>query len=187
MGRDLARKMRHVHLQVSIHAPTWGATSPRRTHICALLFQSTRPRGARPLDHHHVAVGGVVSIHAPTWGATEAPPQKWVAIGGFNPRAHVGRDALVAEAWAEMRLVSIHAPTWGATATRDELVSRCKSFNPRAHVGRDMDLLRGNVLKESFNPRAHVGRDLKLLTVYTDKTEVFQSTRPRGARLQLTG
>ena len=75
---------------VSIHAPTWGATlhfirgcngnsfNPR-AHVgrdrarfslhLVLLFQSTRPRGARP------AMDKILLIYK-----------------GFNPRAHVGRD-----------------------------------------------------------------------------------------------
>ena len=33
-------------------------------------FQSTRPRGARPLHPHGLGAYVTVSIHAPTWGAT---------------------------------------------------------------------------------------------------------------------
>ena len=33
---------------VSIHAPAWGATSWDQRGVPSLLFQSTRPRGARP-------------------------------------------------------------------------------------------------------------------------------------------
>ena len=55
--------------EVSIHAPTWGATCAPSLSACSLLFQFTRPRGARRAErdacgHCHV------SIHAPTWGAT---------------------------------------------------------------------------------------------------------------------
>src|SRR5690606_41518670 len=60
--------------------------------------------------------------------------------------------------WAQW--VSIHAPAWGAT-----------------HRGR---ILRR--AKESFNPRARVGRDPKKLTVRDVASNMFQSTRPRGAR-----
>ena len=100
----------------------------------SLVFQSTRPRGARPRRDHcdtfctgfnprahvgrdaeHVApVEDVtVSIHAPTWGAT----QRWQLPQlhcGFNPRAHVGRDDGETISGGVV-LVSIHAPTWGAT------------------------------------------------------------------------
>ena len=103
-------------VQVSIHAPTWGATSVfadeacivlgfnPRTHVgCDLqvlvvsllffVFQSTHPRGVRRSATVASAGEIVVSIHAPTWGATEG--------GRRSP---------------EIRPVSIHAPTWGATS-----------------------------------------------------------------------
>ena len=76
---------------VSIHAPTWGATKsalflsevngfqsthPRgvRPMLAAEIakhrtFQSTHPRGVRP-GANGAARPWVVSIHAPTWGAT---------------------------------------------------------------------------------------------------------------------
>ena len=78
---------------VSIHAPARGATrldieqrfacpgfNPRaragrdplspapRWH--GALFQSTRPRGARPMESARQSLGRVVSIHAPARGAT---------------------------------------------------------------------------------------------------------------------
>ena len=56
---------------VSIHAPTRGATRVEAPQVLlADVFQSTRPRGARP----GLGVGDLlivaVSIHAPTRGAT---------------------------------------------------------------------------------------------------------------------
>ncbi len=56
----------------------------------ARKFQSTRPRGARPIAAK--AIGEtVVSIHAPTRGATNAIVE-YFDMTGFNPRAHAGRD-----------------------------------------------------------------------------------------------
>ena len=99
---------------VSIHAPTWGATSMCLSYTDKHLFQSTRPRGARRLSAHGTKSGGDhVSIHAPTWGATHwlhdtcnwrmfqsTRPRGARRPSGrhrhqepcFNPRAHVGRD-----------------------------------------------------------------------------------------------
>ena len=114
MGRDSSSPAAAARSrQVSIHAPTWGATEK----IVIIPVK----RG--------------VSIHAPTWGATinkvmyngiscfnprahvgrdvarQHPPQQHP---GFNPRAHVGRDAEASAAKPHPK-VSIHAPTWGAT------------------------------------------------------------------------
>ena len=55
---------------ISIHAPTWGATLAQREALTKLLFQSTHPRGVRPL-------AGVHSPHALY----------------FNPRTHVGCES----------------------------------------------------------------------------------------------
>jgi len=60
------------------------------------------------------------------------------------------------------------------------LVLRC--FNPRARVGRDPSILCVTPYVKSFNPRARVGRDHIGLVGGIDRA-VFQSTRPRGARL----
>ena len=54
---------------ISIHAPTWGAT-PTTLSICSpRLFQSTHPRGVRPLSRE-----------------SGQQPRN------FNPRTHVGCD-----------------------------------------------------------------------------------------------
>ena len=56
---------------VSIHAPARGATDPRRRRPgCCVLFQSTRPRGARRRSDFGLDCG----------------------LTCFNPRAREGRD-----------------------------------------------------------------------------------------------
>ena len=121
---------------VSIHAPTWGATRISLILIPTMWFQSTRPRGAR-------RACSISSARVPR----------------FNPRAHVGRDRK-RQLKSSARRVSIHAPTWGATSSVFSCLSSMGGFNPRAHVGRDL------------SP-----------TVSTLSMSTFQSTRPRGARL----
>ena len=54
-------------------------------------------------------------------------------------------------------------------------------FNPRARVGRDAAPERGASGDARFNPRARVGRD-GCISIGYGAAEVFQSTRPRGAR-----
>ena len=83
-----------MSILVSIHAPTWGATSVCTLTRAETLFQSTHPHGVRQAVLGS-SIGALnVSIHAPTWGATYiATPTK-------------GSQG-----------VSIHAPTWGATQT----------------------------------------------------------------------
>ena len=78
------------------------------------LFQSTRPRGAR-----HQLVSGQrrphgVSIHAPARGATAPSIPSRSGQGRFNPRAREGRDPGTFEMDIGIE-VSIHAPARGAT------------------------------------------------------------------------
>ena len=71
VGRD-GRIMRVAPvISVSIHAPAWGATKQSKAMTTDIKFQSTRPRGARPI--HDIMTG---------------------YSSGFNPRARVGRDLL---------------------------------------------------------------------------------------------
>ena len=145
------------HSDVSIHAPTWGATPsvfvmrvisqfqstrPRGArlpcegaHKVEVMFQSTRPRGARPLLPGNIPLGVHVSIHAPTWGATPSRLRK-----------------------SRPQDVSIHAPTWGAT------------------------IASGNVLEHvTVSIHAPTWGATNVLT-RSVMSFVFQSTRPRGAR-----
>ena len=145
---------------VSIHAPAWGATSvlcapgrgagrfnPRArvgrdsslriNSICKILFQSTRPRGARHAIFRIVPDRGQVSIHAPAWGATRRSRGRlrrarvsihapaWGATRGQERRHHRDQVSIHAPAWgatlapssaSAASTVSIHAPAWGATA-----------------------------------------------------------------------
>ena len=55
-------------------------------------------------------------------------------------------------------------------------------FNPRARVGRDGSPAIIDGICLCFNPRARVGRDLNIL-IHSPDCYKFQSTRPRGARL----
>ena len=55
------------------------------------------------------------------------------------------------------------------------------TFNPRAREGRDNTFLSPSRIRRSFNPRAREGRDA-VLHFPVHAWNVFQSTRPRGAR-----
>jgi len=101
--------------RVSIHAPAWGATKrPNMKSIDDMLFQSTRPRGARLSYAFSGVAEEQVSIHAPAWGATQLRLKTFSPHRCFNPRARVGRDD-----------------------TPCNRRSQRARFNPRARVGRD--------------------------------------------------
>ena len=59
-------------------------------------------------------------------------------------------------------------------------------FNPRAHGGRDSVVLPPVLSVVSFNPRAHGGRD-RVDNRRLHGAQLFQSTRPRGARPARSG
>ena len=130
---------------VSIHAPAWGATFPRRDsrsfRVCfnprtrvgcdpsitasapsPHLFQSTHPRGVRQAHAAELMPSLGVSIHAPAWGATgcsgtRASSRTRVSIHAPAWGATSGTRAVPATQGA----VSIHAPAWGATLQRAAL------------------------------------------------------------------
>ena len=129
----------------------WDALSP-------LSFQSTRPRGARP-DQQQNYFNALKFQSTRPRGARRTCSATALRPPCFNPRARVGRDVGVDQ---QQRVVgvSIHAPAWGATS----------------------HMCRPSTCRSGFNPRARVGRDIKAGTI-RDRAGKFQSTRPRGARL----
>ena len=93
--RGVRRKRYKVQFEsndVSIHAPTWGATTFWCVSVEIVAVSIHAPTWGATLSSRSETGAGTVSIHAPTWGATTV----------FQ------LDRLP-------RLVSIHAPTWGAT------------------------------------------------------------------------
>ena len=117
MGRDL----KHINMitlaEVSTHAPAWGATAFATGRPYTGRFQPTRPHGAR----RSILV-------------TLCP------LKCFNPRARMGRDALLA-------LLSLFL----------------RSFNPRARMGRDLSASTLLIKGLGFNPRARMGRDTAVI------------------------
>ena len=125
-----------------------------------LTFQSTRPRGAR-LFHAPKFGGFVVSIHAPTWGATDIHRHTPRQSSRFNPRAHVGRDYV--------------------NFINDKPIG---SFNPRAHVGRDCS---ADTILRAIEVSIHAPTwGATFCCARNMYNKMFQSTRPRGARQQIT-
>ena len=130
--------MRHKDLwevsynDVSIHAPAWGATrlAGHRTDEIR-VFQSTHPRGVRPMD-------GKMSEVAQSFQSTH--PR------GVRPK-HLRANI-------SMRTVSIHAPAWGATES-PQIVAQIRCFNPRTRVGCDRFARSGGAKQvfQSTHPR----------------------------------
>jgi len=169
------------------------------------VFPSTRPHGARPGGPDNLPVLREVSIHAPTRGATmlraaRRPTMPWFqstrphgarlqprvshkqGSGGFNPRAHTGRDTISIPTSGDGLTFQSTRPHGARPAPCPTWCHRPTCFNPRAHTGRDADWRAGATPWPRFNPRAHTGRDPRHRYARAGMLW-FQSTRPHGARL----
>ena len=127
-----------------------------KSPLATTRFQSTRPRGARHQTFLQTKDEKSFNPRAHV-GRDGCPDRSRSARCSFNPRAHVGRDEQILHR-AVHRHVSIHAPTWGAT---------------QAPLARQR---RGDV-----SIHAPTWGATKLRWLVSDE-EMFQSTRPRGAR-----
>ena len=143
------------------------------------LFQSTHPRGVRPI-----------------WDG------RLPSATSFNPRTHVGCDkSFLFKAMSMFMFqsthprgvrrnqfhytlfydgVSIHAPTWGATDMPD-FVCQLNEFQSTHPRGVRPMVRRIPIGYCGFNPRTHVGCDSSCIRMYMSVSG-FQSTHPRGVR-----
>ena len=121
-----------------------------------IWFQSTRPRGARPLVDSSTCAIACFNPRARV-GRDVRRILRRGRRGGFNPRARVGRDDFLNAAPIHV-IVSIHAPAWGAT-------------------GRPGD---GSSPSPVSIHAPAWGATARLPNMM--KPPSFQSTRPRGAR-----
>ena len=114
--------LRQLHAaEVSIHAPTWGATKGRYSISETAKFQSTHPRGVRRAQAW-LSWGWHRFNPRTHVGCDQAFSRLQALLRCFNPRTHVGCDSWLVGC-RHFMLVSIHAPTWGATDRRIEHMS----------------------------------------------------------------
>ena len=165
---------------VSIHAPTGGATRPTRCRRPQRCRFNSRAHGGR--DHLRLAAARRqdVSIHAPTGGATWNITQISVPRG-FNSRAHGGRDTDTLVVKPRVQQVSIHAPTGGATRTTERGQLGRRGFNSRAHGGRD-EKNPMSITSNIVSIHAPTGGATSCSAPAPRVPPRFQFTRPRGAR-----
>ena len=203
-GRDILTLHKMADLKdVSIHAPARGATR----ELCGLgvfarEFQSTRPRGARPVSSSSSSICSsfqstrprgarhACGIIAPHHAKFQSTRPRWarhhrllfggrdIAVSIHAPARGATIDRHVAEAARER--VSIHAPARGATRFEGAIGRRQKfqSTRPRgARPGVIWPRYRC-LMFQSTRPRG--ARPLQSWNKLAEF--MFQSTRPRGAR-----
>ena len=114
-GATVAAKEEATIYPISIHAPVWGATVRLSDKELALLFQSTRPCGARHALPILILRRSSHFNPRARVGRDRFILTRAARMRHFNPRARVGRD--ICEPTLENKAgISIHAPVWGATA-----------------------------------------------------------------------
>ena len=147
-----------MHVEISIHAPQWGATG----------------RSGQAYD------GELISIHAPQWGATRRNGAKAGQPAGFQSThpSGVRRFPLVVALGRELFQsthpsgvrrgfqaecgalhISIHAPQWGASAFSFLQGSSSRSFQSTHPSGVRRWPPRSRRRTVHFNPRTPVGCD----------------------------
>ena len=144
-------------MEISIHAPAWGATRSPRFFPPTQVYFNSRPR-----------VGG---------DADEGSGRRKRAY--FNSRPRVGGDGVDQELLMLTAHISIHAPAWGATCAWRRFLAMSLRFQftpPRGGRRRFQTPLHST---KNFNSRPRVGGDAAAFGGW-GAGMTFQFTPPRG-------
>jgi len=159
-GRDVMTAIDRFDPDVSIHAPTRGATCFSTRHrLLGIVSIHAPTRGATLATAARMSAS--VSIHAPTRGATNIRPVKSGTMSLFQfTRPRGARRTCPVCGVAKILVVSIHAPTRGATAA--SVAWRCIDWFQftRPRGARQSATMR-SLSARCFNSRAHAGRDAR--------------------------
>ena len=105
-----------IIIQVSIHAPAWGATAFKPFTCTVPICFNPRPRMGSDALTYAPKTPGFLFQSTPPHGERR---KRFLSLHrlypSFNPRPRMGSD-LVHGMGLISPLVSIHAPAWGATA-----------------------------------------------------------------------
>ena len=191
-----------TYFEISIHAPTKGATYRGDIYLIHEEISIHAPtKGATKFNPHPVAIN-VISIHAPTKGATIPLVISIIGISEFQSTLPRRERQVKNSGEFKTRDISIHAPTKGATSYNYRQRRENEYFNPRSHEGSDFKMTKDRLQQLDFNPRSHEGSDTVSKDFYPDlfisihaptkgATQkklciiccwVFQSTLPRRER-----
>ena len=166
-----------------------------------IMFQPTRPHGARQYFLHSFFCFYAVSTHAPAWGATllyyinayedgfnprarmGRDPNNSLACRAtrcFNPRARMGRDGRKESPIFIVSRVSTHAPAWGATAISVKIYNKTQVSTHAPAWGATHVFPHGGI-KISVSTHAPAWGATHSRSCHTP-IMLFQPTRPHGAR-----
>ena len=149
-----------IRLDISIHAPTRGATDKQQWYAYTVHFNPRSHEGSDVPEFGIQVKSYEISIHAPTRGATPERPAQPYRDPEFQSTLPRGER-----------------PT---AAIRSDL--GMVYFNPRSHEGSDLRRQDSASDQFNFNPRSHEGSDWGAY-LREHGFRRFQSTLPRGERL----
>ena len=145
-----------------------------------VLFQLTRPRGARPQSAKDSVSSLWFQLTRPRGARPYLPRPTWPKHTCFNSRAREERDWWESHGVDVVRRFQLTRPR-GARHMLPCGTSMQLGFNSRAREGRDrVGQLRVR-RRAGFNSRAREGRDVDN-PPFSILSKMFQLTRPRGAR-----
>ena len=143
---------------ISIHAPARGATVQVIISALEESFQSTLPRGERPISTT-VARGNRYFNPRSREGSDGGWSCSGSGIWNFNPRSREGSDILYSRV-IKTSSISIHAPARGATDNRRVIIHTFMiSIHAPARGATMQDGLVSGYLTD-FNPRSREGSDV---------------------------
>ena len=122
-------------------------------------FQSTPPRGGRPVPLGPVIAITDISIHAPARGATYAGGAGSQSVIHFNPRPREGGDYHAYYYHTFQSQISIHAPARGATRLVPDLGQVAVISIHAPARGATWKSGCGWQIRRYFNPRPREGGD----------------------------
>ena len=158
MGRDRGPVTEGNRREVSIHAPAWGATAVALLEFLIMLFQSTRPHGARLRGIESRPSSRAFQSTRPHGARPRSCSRNFFESMFQSTRPHGARRYRALQIQRVLS-VSIHAPAWGATY-KSGLSGRASSVSIHAPAwGATNRKARGLPYKSCFNPRARMGRD----------------------------
>ena len=180
-GSDPPDIVEYIEQQISIHAPTRGATALCNSGVFKITYFNPRSHEGSDIKSAVTFIQQTISIHAPTRGATSSKyccratirfqstlprgerlstsPYGVNLLIDFNPRSHEGSDLKRANIQI-FRVISIHAPTRGATHIMPPSADFIEEISIHAPT-RGATHVVGIPCKAvwDFNPRSHEGSD----------------------------
>ena len=184
MGSDVLMLVESGELNVSIHAPAWGATM--HCHIVLILLFGFNPRSRMGSDFHESINRRDGTKFQSTLPHGERPFILFLdcTLRQFQSTLPHGERLQIFASASDLALVSIHAPAWGATSTAtgepEDIVVSIHApawgatssfgfigtpfkFQSTLPHGERQQLTRLRAQLKSFNPRSRMGSDSRCL------------------------